>query len=158
MTVNYEPTRKEVFVEIFGNIGGDYFTKDNIRNLRKGFTDASKIFFASTATLVSAPYVVPSFSRLIKEVGDEDVQLKVLERIGLHSGFFTGLVADIGQLFGYFYLAVDDHPEALLIPLATNVVSGLYEIGRHKYRSVRNRLVEKHRRESLESVVSAPQE
>lgn len=48
-------------------------------------------------------------------------------------GVFSGVVIDLGQLIGYAYFAVNDHPEVLAIPVATNVLSKMYELGRSTY-------------------------
>ena len=43
-------------------------------------------------------------------------------------GIFSGIAIDVAQVMGYAYVAENDHPELLLVPVVTNVLSGIYEI------------------------------
>lgn len=57
------------------------------------------------------------------------------------------------QVMGYSYAVEHDHPEALLIPIVTNVASGVYEAGRSVYDNARQRVLKKHKLGGLEATV-----
>ena len=75
-------------------------------------------------------------------------KLSESEEKGAWTGLISGVVIDLGQVVGYYYLAINDHPEVLRIPVATNVISGSYELVRFSYRNARRnarqRLLERH--------------
>ena len=76
------------------------------------------------------------------------------EVISVVSGICSGLVVGVGgQLSGYVYALEKGYPEVLLIPVATNVASGAYEIGRKMYNNARQRVLEKHKTEGLEATI-----
>ena len=146
--MDYQPNNKEIIFEIARGLG---FNSNNLRRVAE-FLPTS---LGAAAALVAMPYAVPSSVRMARNLAAETGSGQPLDagQAGVFAGIAVGLSADIGQLIGYFYLARNDHPEALLLPLATNAASGVYELGRHLYISARDRLIEKHR-ESLDEVLS----
>lgn len=168
MTESYEPSRKEIFGEIFRPMK-NYVSKNNIKRLGQEIIDGGKMFLLGTASLAVLPYALPSSVKVLIECEAERKSFKVKvkdvrssisaysEDMGVVSGLVAGVTLNIGQVMAYNYLVKNNHPEVLLIPLATNAVSGIYEGGRYLYRKAKNRLIKKHR-ESLESAVSSSQE
>ena len=83
----------------------------------------------ATWRVASMPYLFLTFARKVnnQEYDDANYLSKKQRReysLGLGIGGFLNAV----QLIGYVKLVVNyDVPEALLFPLATNVVSGIYE-------------------------------
>ncbi len=159
MAKEYTPTRKEVFEEIGRglaktgkNIGtGLVKTGEAIKNfcmgLGVGLLEISKI-----------PYIIPTYVRQSKELKEKnlgDYHLEKSEIAGLLASFIASGVGFIGQIALYEHLVKETkHPEIWLVPVATNVASGLYEIGRKMYNNARERVIENHKSKDLESSVS----
>ncbi|MDP4039696.1 MAG: hypothetical protein Q8P57_03900, partial [Candidatus Pacearchaeota archaeon] len=106
------------------------------------------------------PYILPTTIRLFKyeetsssEESSEEIKLDATHHVGFSAGFFAGIGLDIAQVMGYSYAVEQDHPEALLIPVVTNVASGVYEVGRSMYKNARQRILEKHKTEGLEATL-----
>ena len=77
------------------------------------------------------PYVIPSIasSFVIKNDLKEEPGNEL-------PGSVLGLFSLAAQAYGYYYLYKKGHPEILLLPVATNVVSGIYEWARSAKRRV----------------------
>ena len=138
MKANTEPTKGEVFYEL-ADSAVDY-VDSKIKSVAE--------FSASAARCVSAlfviPYILPTSVRQIKEYKDEPLQtLSASQNARIGVGFGLGVVTYLGEFIGYAYAATDDHPELLAIPVATNILSGVYEVGRMQYNKARERLVRK---------------
>jgi len=109
----------------------------------------SKNLASVGALTVVAPYVIPrearcwmaSFRRShSSSVGSADAaeSLNSPESLGILSGLFGGALCNLGQVTAYVHLALDGRPELLLVPVATNVASGLYELGLLAYNGRQN--------------------
>lgn len=187
MSENYEPSRKEVFGEMYNILKG-YFT-GNVKNLRgrlaqnKNIPMDKKLFFKKAATYVGGFYAIPSSIRKVKEQNKkiaEEIETGNLEREcelnygflamiikgiktgdskekALTYGIITGCGIDALMLATYASLADIDNPVAT-IPLVTNAGSCLYEGGLCIYRKAKDKLIENHEQQGLEPVVSASKE
>lgn len=110
----------------------DYSTIINNRSNLINFLHTFSAQFAGTAGMI---YIMPSLLRLgrearekAKDITNETINSKALKYLygGFYSGIGLGLIFDIAQ--AEFYISqANDHPEIFLIPLLTNVVSGIYE-------------------------------
>ncbi len=80
---------------------------------------------------LAAPYIIPTTIRkLINKEYNVDF-LKKDEKIKYFSGVGLGALADLVSIAGYPFAAFNcEIPEASLFPLATNIGSGIYELGR----------------------------
>ena len=116
MTENYNPSRKEVAFEVMKDIGNDL--KETGMNV------------AEVASLFAlGPYVCPTVRRFFSE-GDAKIEINKLNFthcIGYTVGCIAGFALDFAQALGYVYAVRNNHSEVLLLPIATNVASLLYE-------------------------------
>jgi len=154
MEEEYQPTKKEVLGEMWDGVRSS-FTKEKASKVGKPFKEFGNAGLEVGWTLLTMPYVIPSFVRGCK---DDAVKPSYefdsnAEMVGAYTGCIGGLVADVGQIVGYAYAVKHDHPEILLIPVATNVASGLYEIGRKMYGNAKQRVLEKHKTGTLEETI-----
>lgn len=146
MTEKYEPSNKEVYAEMW------YGIKDLLkRNLPKTIRLLKDfgVYSGDIAVKVAlAPYAIPTGVRKIEEsesdgrVSKDWDDYSLAQKVGSWAGAYGGIAIDIGQIVGYYLLAKNDHPEALAIPVATNLISGVYELGRLSYRNARQRILE----------------
>jgi len=93
--------------------------------------------FASSAIVAGVamafvPYFIPTAANKTDECLSnacpfENQKLSLAEKTGIATGVIVGGVLDAAQICGYHHLAKKGHPEVLAIPVATNVISGLYE-------------------------------
>ena len=106
----------------------------------------------------SLSYAIPSLARWINDVDikNEKYNLTRSQELGCQIGFFAGVASFSSQAIVYGYLACNDHPEVLLVPLITNLVSGSIEFGRRKYQKAKERLIEK-RSKGLDDFVQRPE-
>jgi hypothetical protein len=153
MADEYQPTKREVLSEIWNGVRSK-FTRENTSNVGKSLKDFVGMYAVGTAFMVGMPYAIPTYARGFKNHENSDYDLEMNAQIvGEIGGIVTGVVADIGQVVGYGYAVKEDHPEFLLIPVATNIASGVYEIGRKMYNNARQRVLDKHKSESLEATL-----
>ncbi len=147
MVENYNPTRKEVLREAFSGV--------NLKNTRSKLKQVGGDFIAMASISSLCPYIIPTTVRLHRDIESlgEKVEIDVADYIGLSAGLIAGVGSYIVQVGGYLYAVEHDHPEALLIPVATNVVSGVYEVGRKIYNNARQKILDKHNAEGLESTL-----
>jgi hypothetical protein len=165
---DYNPTKKEVLGEVFNGLGR--FSMENVysfgRGLKKFSVNTGKGLknFADNTTdcfleVMASPYVIPTTIRVTVNYDVSDVDLSkipISERMGAYTGLAGGVVSSIIYGMGYHHIATEmDHPEVLLIPLATNFVSGVGEIGRGLAKNAKQRLLKRHRFEGIESTVDA---
>lgn len=127
---NYKPTKKEVFNEFGKQIkSGTNKTLNYIKENGKSFIETQGVF-----------YTLPSLLRKRDDLPERN--------LGQGLGIFLGSM----QLFFYIINANNTFlpdKELWLIPVATNVISGLYEAGRAIYKNTEKRIIEKHNK-SLE--------
>ena len=140
----YQSTRKEILSEIVKKTLKS-FNKRNLIKTGRGIKDFVMVGGETAFLITSFPYAIPSWMRVqtLKESGPVE-KLTPAGACGGMTAFLLGIVADIGQVAGYTYLATHDYPEALLIPVATNVISEAYELGRKAYKNTKENLIEKH--------------
>jgi len=162
MTDEYQSTRKEVLSEILNGVRSGVrskFTKENASKVGKSLKDFGAYAVGTGGRMLAFLYIAPTVVRIIRDPkpdkpdSDSSPYYSSAEIIGGYTGTIGGIVADFGQVVGYTYAATEDHPEFLLIPVATNVASGVYEIGRKIYSDAKERFLEKHKPEGLEATV-----
>ncbi len=147
----YEPTRREVYSEMWREFRRQFndfrdFLSEETEKPLKALKEFGYEAVRDAGALMVAPYVIPTVAVVTREAPKKS--LTWAEISGGLVGIIGGLAALYGQAIGYTYLARHDHPEVLAIPVATNVVSGAYEIWRSGYRSARNRIIERHSSDS----------
>ena len=121
----YKPTKKEVFSKIGFNIGK--YVKNSTQEFLK---------------INSTVYIIPTALRLGQK-GNKWEEFK--SNLGLTLGYLTTISS------GAFYILNADNdvlPDKKFwaIPLATNLASGLYEIGRRIYKKQESKMIEEHKK------------
>ena len=146
MTKEYNPTRKEILREVVNGV--------SLKNTGSKLKQAGGDFIAAASIFSLCPYIFPTTIRVRNDIksSGEKVKLDVTDHIGFGAGIIAAIGSYVAQAGGYLYAVKHDHPEALLIPVVTNVVSGAYEIGRKAYNNTRQKLISKHNK-NLESVL-----
>jgi len=152
MTDEYQPTRKEVLSETWNGVRSK-FTRENASKFGKSLKAFSEYTLGIGSLMLAIPYIVPTAVRNFRNVDENTSKTTLAEDIGGYTGTACGILADIGQLGGYYYVAKEGYPEFLLIPVATNLASGIYEIGRKMYNDAKQRVLEKHKPEGLEATL-----
>jgi len=158
MNNGYEPTKGEILGEAFSQVR-TLVHKDNIRETCNTIKEFSKTALGMGLTIVTAPYMIPTAVRKYRDVESSERKFEhptheQAQYAGAITGFFGGIGMEIAQLAGYVYLRYHDHPEVLAIPVATNVASGIYELGRSVCSNASQRLKEKRRISVLEKEAS----
>lgn len=100
------------------------------------------------------PYILPTSTRLIwaeKHPSEEPFFKSSADKSGYYFGCTLGIVSDFAQGGAYYYFLKNSHPEILLIPLTTNVLSGTYELGRLLLKNAEKRLTD--RKNNLEEKI-----
>jgi len=151
MKEDHQPTKKDTLTEIVRNIKKG-FNKENFKKVGKEIKDFGCTFAETAGVLLSFPYTIPTQVRIFKEFQSSNPDFSLGANIGGWSGVVTGIAGYVGQAFGYHYLATHDHPEALLIPIATNVISAGWELGRKSYRTAKENLIKRNKIETNNSV------
>ncbi|MCX6750656.1 MAG: hypothetical protein NTZ83_04320 [Candidatus Pacearchaeota archaeon] len=130
-TQEYKPARKEVFNELGNEVKTS--SKKAWNCLKRNVGD-----FIETQKII---YTFPSLFEGKQKYGK------------LTFGDGLGMIADMGQLVFYMGNIIDAiEPDNLfgfnhnywLIPVATNVASGIYEAGRKIYKNTEKKLIENH--------------
>jgi len=155
MAEEYQPTRKEVFGEMVNEVK-QYFSGDNLKNIGTKLRQTGQHFLKMTGAISLFPYVLPTTVRIIKDTKTSSsykTGVDATHNVGFPAGFVAGIGLDIAQVMGYYSAVKHDHPEALLIPVVTNVASGVYEVGRSMYKNARQRVLEQHKTEGLEATL-----
>jgi hypothetical protein len=155
MPEEYQPTRKEVFGEMVNGVR-QYFSGDNLKNIGSKLKQTGGNFLTAVGLVSVCPYILPTTIRGVKDAktsSSGETEFDATHHVGYSTGLLGGLALDVVQITGYSYAVENDHPEALLIPVVTNVASGVYEVGRSMYKNARERVLEKHKTEGLEATL-----
>jgi len=155
MVEEYNPTKKEIVKEI-GSGFKSTFSKENLKDFGKNLKDFGG-YCGFVFSLVSiAPYIIPSTIRSLNEPSspeDKETSMNKAEEVGAFTGLGGGVIGWFVQLGSYVHIADKYNlPEIGLIPVATNVLSGIYEFGRHSYKKAEKRLIERDKSKSLDSI------
>lgn len=131
---------------------GPYALKSGLKAIGKFVSLLSTPFFIPTLARLGHQFVKPRYGRRIYSNDQSRFVEEKPNQVGYGIGF--GMVAGVTGLLEYaaFHEPINSNPQYLAIPLATNVLSGLYELGRKAYRKTRERLVRRH--QDLESRTS----
>jgi len=143
MEQEYKPTRKEVFNELGNEVKTS--SKTALNHLKSGSKKSWNCIKRNASDFIDLQkiiYAIPSV------MNDES---KISKR---SFGDNLGIVLDSMQLVFYLSNAANmASPESFnfgfehnywLIPVATNVASGFYEIGKKIYKNTEKKLIEKH--------------
>ena len=105
----------------------------NHKNLRQKIVDMRDVFFLGTLASALSPYVLPTVIQKVRRdmlngerEKNSNVKIRDPKTIGAGLGIGTGITMDVVSAVDYW-----NHPEFLLLPLATNIASGLYEVSRY---------------------------
>ena len=154
----YKPKKKEVLGEVLNGVK-DKFTREKMKIREKLTKDYLSNFAQGFLVTCAIPYLLPRVVREFKE-GPYDPNPRKNTSIkdrGFNDGVGLGLVGWIGQAVGYGTIVNKTHrPEILLIPFATNLTSGAYELGRKMYKKAESRLISRHQESSLETATQEP--
>lgn len=139
---NYKPAKKEIYDELisgFKNKSIEYF---------KAFV--SPAISAGAVSAVASMHAIPSYFRWLRARVENDAeQPGVGSFISTCTGMLTGItISTIGSELIYISVLKSDYPEIALLPIATNVLSGLYELGRGSYKNAEKRLIKKRKAEN----------
>ena len=155
MTQSYEPTKREVLCEMLKPVNEAFNRFPNFKQAVKGSLVIPVVSAAFTA-VASTPFVIPTIARMGYESGKSEGERRIWSNdqnafveekphpVGNAVGF--GLIAAAFGACEYSFLQdqINSNPQYLAIPLVTNALSGLYELGRRAYRKTRERLVKRH--------------
>ncbi|MCK4729873.1 MAG: hypothetical protein KAT28_01000 [Candidatus Aenigmarchaeota archaeon] len=151
MINEYEPTKKEIYSEIYR--GMKRYTKNKIETICDDtknkfgtvYNKLENVGIPYLAGALSVPITGCIFPSFIKHVYIDrntqegiDEELNLYEKIGVCGGLITGT--------GITILGIDlamEYPELFLIPLTTNIISGAYEFN-EKYQKIKQNLIEQH--------------
>lgn len=146
---DYEPRGKEIRAEMWNDLKGKLGC---VKDCAKDLKDFGVLAAQMSIGLTIAPYLMPSLIRTGKEVS-RDIEagrrkkreFTIAEDCGAFTGLVAALAVNVGQVYLYSSLANNEHPEVLAIPVATNVVSGMYELVRSSYKNAYSRLTEQNK-------------
>jgi hypothetical protein len=148
MADEYKPTRREVLEEM---MRGDCVSKAT-----KPLRDFTRGFVKGYGLLATLPYFIPTFVRCNKK-GNNNILANLdapgTENVGGTIGAILGGISTFCQAIYATGLAFGEfggHREYLLIPLATNALSGVYEIGRNSYLNAKAQVIKKYKEEPKE--------
>ena len=154
MTEKYQPTKGEVLGEIVGGVGRK-LTRENFSKVGKSVKEFSEFYIVGNMFMAITPYIMPYLVRRLKEHKQGSEDLSMAGFLGGTIGLVTGGMLTIGQIQIYQFAMTQDHSEVLLIPVATNAVSGVYEIGRKMYKNAKQRLIDKRQSDGLEATLQS---
>lgn len=75
-------------------------------------------------------HACPTFARKSSETCERCFSF--YDKVHIATGVVLFTATDLALVCSYIALASRDYPEVLLIPAATNIFSGLYELARHR--------------------------
>jgi len=137
MAEEYKPSRREVLSQMGKDVKG---LAKTISNSGKQIKDFAKGFAVISGTIATFPYYILKDIRAITEESKPEKEVPQAKFAGGVCGFFTGIGFLAAQMYGYYYAIENEHSEVCLLPLATNIVSGAYELGRMWYRSAADKV------------------
>ena len=156
MSETYEPSRKEVLRAMPHDLR-TYLQNDarqtltDIVSAGKHVAAAGKQFVAfvsagaqMTVFMNLAPYVIPTLSETLRDKNYVPPKLTMAENVGYTIGSAGGISLLVGQGCLYWYAANHGHAEALLLPVATNALTGLAVVSNRWYTTTRERLTKEH--------------
>lgn len=121
MTEDYNPKRKEVSVDLVESV-----KQVGLSSLK------------TTAALNLLPYVLPTAKKFFKS---KALISSEIAEYGM--GAIAGIALGAAQIAGYSYMVEKGNSEILLIPIATNIASGIYEAGRGIYNNAKQKLLKR---------------
>ncbi len=155
MTQSYEPKRTEVLDEMLKPVSDAFDRFPNFKKGVKNYATFVTIAGAAIGVLSSFPLAIPTWARLaLSPETNEWPRIYSNDS----SSFVDKVKKDSFVVYGLAALPIgiveaSAIPNYLAISLATNALSGLYELGRSAYRKTRERLVKEHK--GLESIASS---
>ena len=161
MKKEYNPKRKEILSEVWKGFRDESIQKNvsklgkslkqNVSKLKKPFKEFNHLALGISAFLSIGPYMIPSTTRVLIETPSSQWSLSRSENFGGDVGIVGGVLINICQYSFYANTIEKGHPEFLLIPATTNIVSGVYEIGRRIYNNAKKRVIGNHEAKTLET-------
>ena len=106
----------------------------------RGFGGFVRCVGNSVLGVNAAPYIIPTVVRFFsKHVLEEPLTGKKIEwttaeNSGYSLGLLTGSSLLVLHIISYAAAAAHGHPEAILLPVVTNVASSIYEVRKEKKR------------------------
>jgi len=147
---NYEPSIKDISKRICGDMYNGI--KKAITPSRKGVIEAAEVVIGAPIAMNILPYVIPSLIAGIKNTENSncsDTKESLVYNIGYGSAAIGGSVLFGSQAYLYAGAVINGSPEVLGIPIVTNLLSGIYEIGK----KTRANLINENKQNSLESKI-----
>ena len=140
----YKPTLREIAKEMGTPLVREYSKASNA--IRRGFKNIGDLalggLFGGTTGLVGG-YITPSAIRYFRELKQNCSVEEEPSSSMIIGGRLGTLLTGASQGLGYGYFCEKGHPEVLLIPLVTNLASGLYEWYNHS----KNKVIREHQTE-----------
>lgn len=150
MEHNYKATKKEVWNKIIREYTSKHFNKENIEDFIGTFVFSS-----------SSLHIIPTINRAFNEAKKEGktYDFKDLSS-GPKAGYIAGTTSLCLQAIAYLISIplLEEHSKFGAIPVlvGTNLISGIYEVGRsikNKYRTTEKKLIEE-KKNNLEDIAS----
>lgn len=141
----YQPTRNEIIKSMIKDI------ENPLKEFGKSIYEIGKEAFSFVKYLVESalyvntiPYHLPTFGRKIANMKKGPIGSDS-EQLGFSIGFLGGIIGGtIGQFALYDSLSDKTNFPLWAIPVTTNVISGIYEIGKEinkKYKNTKEKLI-----------------
>jgi len=139
---NYDPTGKEILGEM----------------VEDGFGTRLKEVVLTAITVSTIPYILPTVIREWNELKPINNQYgsDFTGNTAYDVGVVCGMFLDVAQLAAYAY-AQTEGSNLWLIPVVTNVLSGIYE-ARRRYNNTRERILDRYNSGDLETTVQEIEE
>jgi hypothetical protein len=143
MAEEYKLSRKEVLEEMVS------LAKEGIKEKWSSFKQAVKdgtgfsgSYFNVLCHLSYLPYAIPLFARNYREAHSSSSETSLDEMSPEEKLGGTLGILSAGLIHGFAIreVCVSKEPSLLLIPLATNIISGAYEIGKPLYQKAKERV------------------
>lgn len=153
MAKEYNVSGKEIIEEMLfkGN-------RDDSSHINKGKKKKIVDFLYNYSVgleMIPLLYRVPSIVRLNREYSkehkDESTEDTWADILGGLAGQATAMAVHMASALCLYEPAIrKGHPEILLIPVATNIASGIYEAGRKAYEDAEQRVIQNKKDSGLE--------